>query len=156
MWVMQIATSPPRGRVIHSFTFALTISLARQNFARFCGDIPNRLHHAHHSRILQTEREHVLPYSLIVNRVPVQQLPSYSRTLCNAFAATATAGNNAIVVAFALGCHCLSHCSCRRELLRNGEGEKSCCDRGRIFANAKRIEEQERDGRCVWDLKRYN
>jgi len=70
MWVMHAATPPPR-RVVHSFTFALTLSLAREDLARFCGDVPNGLHYAHHSRILQSKREHVLPHALIVDRVPV-------------------------------------------------------------------------------------
>jgi hypothetical protein len=146
---MHTSTSPPRGRVVHSFTFAL----AREDLARFRGDVPNGLHYTHHSRILQSKREHVLPYALIVDRVSVQQLPPSRCTSCTAFAVSATR-NNAGVVAFALRCHCLGHGSCRRELLRNGEGEERCCERRGIPANAKRIEEQEWDGRCVWDLER--
>jgi hypothetical protein len=148
---MRAATSPPHGR---SFTIALTFSLAREDLARFCGDVPNGLHYAHHSRILQPKREYVLPHALIIDRVPVQQPPLSPRTSCTAFIVSA-ARNNAGVLAQALHCHCLGHRSCRRELLRNGDGEEGCCERGRVGADAERIKEEKWDGRCVRDLERY-
>ena len=59
------------------------------------------------------------------------------------------------VLVFAVRCHCPGHFSCRRELLCNGEGEESCCKRGRVGANTKRMQEQKWNRRRVWDLKRY-
>jgi hypothetical protein len=150
MGVMRAPVSPPR-RVVHSFAFALTLSLAREDLARFCGDVPNGLHHAHHSRVLQSKREHVLPHALIVDRVPVQRQPPSPCASCAGFAVC----NNASILAFALRHHCLCHRGCRRELLCDGEGEEGCCERRRVGANAERIKEQKWDGGCVGDLQRY-
>jgi hypothetical protein len=46
-------------------------------------------------------------------------------------------------------CHCLGHCSRRRKLLHNGDGEESCRERGRVAANTNRIQEEEWNRRCV-------
>jgi hypothetical protein len=118
----------------NSFALALALPLTRQDLARLCGDVPNGLNDAHHSRILQSEREYVLPYALIVGRVPVEHLPPSSGSSA---AALSIAG---IVFAFTLRRHCLGHRGGRGELLRDGEREECCCERGGVVAHAESVE----------------
>ena len=118
----------------NSFVFAMALPLTRQDLARLCGDVPNGLHDAHHSRILQSEREYVLPYALIVGRVPVEHPPPSSGSSA---AAPSIAG---IVFALALRHHCLRHRGGRGELLRDGERKECCCERGGVVAHTESVE----------------
>ena len=36
------------------------------------------------------------------------------------------------------------------------EREESCCERGRVGVHAKGVEQEERDGRRVWDLQGHD
>lgn len=118
----------------NSFAFALALPLTRQDLARLCSDVPNGLHDAHHSRISQSEREHVLPYALIVDCVAVEHPPPSSGSSA---AAPSIAG---IVFALTMRRHCLGHCGGRGELLRDREREECCCERGGVVAHAESVE----------------
>jgi hypothetical protein len=50
----------------------LMLLLTGGYFSRFGSDVPHGLHDAHHPRVLQSEREHILPHPVIERRVPIE------------------------------------------------------------------------------------
>jgi hypothetical protein len=117
-----------------SFAFALSLPLTCQDLARLCGDIPNGLHNAHHSRILQSESEYIFPHALIIDCVPVQHPPPSSGS------SGAVPGIAGIVFGVTLHRHGLCHRSGRGELLRDGKREEGCCERGRVGSHAESVD----------------
>ncbi len=61
-----------------------------------------------------------------------------------------------VVFALTLYCHCLGHRGGRGELLRDGEGEEGCCERGGVGAHAEGVEQEEGDGGRVRDLQGHD